>query len=69
MCWTNGKWDEKLHQETVEGCMQDLSEGKKGRGCVQKEGTRDVLESVNIQQKTTLTSEEAKQRLIEAAQS
>lgn len=49
MCWTNGRWDERLHQQTVDLVVQDLSEGRKARGCVRKESSKNVLESTHNQ--------------------
>lgn len=71
MCWLDGKWNEPLHQKTVDGVVRDLSEGRKGRGCVRKESSKSVLESnmkleqIGVERFTGI--EEAKKRLTEAA--
>lgn len=62
MCTIDGKWDERLHQRTVNLCTQDINEGRKGRGCVNKTGTKDLLES----DRTKSINQAWKQKLIKA---
>lgn len=69
MCKVDGVWNERLHQETVNLCMQDLNEGKKGRGCVNKADSKHVLESDrNRSPRERSINTDWKQRLKEAVQ-